>query len=160
MAITQNTDGYCTLANVQALTGKTYSSTTKPTDTEAEDFIKRRADMVNSAVSQAGYDAPIPTSAVRASRILTHVNAIGAAADAENATPGLQEPSARATAWLEQFEKYLQDIMSGTLDLLDATTTGDVLATRAGGGLAPDGSFNLDDQDEERDPAFDRDTDL
>lgn len=160
MAINQNLDGYCTLANVQAVTGKTYSTTTKPTDTEAEDFIRRRADMINSACKRAGYEVPIPTSSVRASRILTHVNAIGAAADADNAVPGLQDQNERAEKWLEQFNQYLEDLISGTLDLLDATATGDQLVSHSDGGLVPAGSFNLDEQGDEREPAVDRDTEL
>jgi hypothetical protein len=158
MAITQNTQGYCQLDDVQRYTGKTYTSATKPTSAQVESMIMERADVINGTLSALGFAVPVSTSATRASRVLLALNAKGVAADADNAVPGLQAETARAQAWRADFDRTLEALRRRTLDLSDVTAEADMPTTAAN--QSPSGSFNLSTAGEERDPVFDRDTDL
>jgi hypothetical protein len=158
MAISQNTTGYCLLEDVQALTGKSYTSATRPTSASVESMIMYRADIINGTLSALGYAVPIGTTATRSCRILIDLNAKGAAADADNAVPGLQEENPRSRAWKDDFDRSLKALRDRTLDLPDASTTNDTPVTLDN--RSPAGTFNLDSDSVERDPVFDRDTDL
>ena len=158
MAITQNTQGYCILDDVQRYTGKTYTATTKPTSGQVESMIMERADVINGTLAALGFSVPVTSSATRSSRVLLALNAKGTAADAENAVPGIQEETARARAWREDFDRTLKALRDRVLDLPDVTAGSDTPATVAA--ASPAGSFNLDDDGDERDAVFDRDTDL
>lgn len=158
MAITQNTQGYCQLEDVQRYTGKSYTSATRPTSAQVESMIMERADVINGTLSALGFSVPVSTSATRASRVLLALNAKGVAADAENAVPGLHEETARARAWREDFDRTLEALRRRTLDLSDVTAEADMPTTMTS--QSPGGSFNLDADGDERDPVFDRDTDM
>lgn len=156
MAISQNDEGYCLLGDVQRMTGKVYDTDSVPTDLEVEEMIKERADILNGCLSARGYAVPIDVSAARSSRILRYFNAKGAAADADNGTPGQLDQNERSEAWEEQFNSFCEKMQKGILDLPDVTETGEeALPT---GQQEPDSEFNLDDDGDEREKVFDRDT--
>ena len=157
MALTLSTDCYCELADVQRVSGKTYGASGAPSTTQVEEFVRERFDQIDGALSAAGYSVPIAQSATRAARLLQHINAKGAAADAENARPGQLEPDARATQWAQEFADSIAAIRKGELVLIGVTST-DAQETQAD--MTPAGAFNLDADGIERDEVFARDTDL
>ena len=156
MAITVPTEAYCEASDVQALTGRGYSTTSKPTTAQVEELCKQRADLINAALAAAGWTTPISTGA-RSLNLLQSLNARGAAAEAESSAPGATGMSARATTWREEFELRLRQLRKGELDLPDATKGGDT--SIAPSAQAPSGEFNLDTSlGTERAPTFARTT--
>jgi glyceraldehyde-3-phosphate dehydrogenase/erythrose-4-phosphate dehydrogenase len=158
MAIALGTDGYCEAADVQGQTGKTYTANTAPTTTEVETAITEEFHRMNGVLKGAGYAVPVPTSSAAASRILKAIARKLVGAFAENAVPGIMEPSARAAEWREQAELDLKRIGKGDMSLVDAPTSQDTATPPSD--QNPEGEFNQDSDGDERDPAFDRDTDL
>ena len=60
MAITLSTDGYCELADVQALVQQyTIDSNSNPTSTQVESFIKQDFGEINGLLRATGYSAPV-----------------------------------------------------------------------------------------------------
>ena len=60
MAITLSTDGYCELADVQALVQQyTIDSNSNPTSTQVESFIKQDFGKINGLLRATGYSAPV-----------------------------------------------------------------------------------------------------
>lgn len=158
MAITKNTDAYADTDDVTRLTGKAYSTTTRPTAAALETALKETADMLNAALSAVGYSVPVATSATRSSRILQSLNQKAGGAFAEGALPGIADLPPRAQAWQKEFQDGLKMIARGELSMPDVTLGDDNLTTRAN--QSPAGEFNLDASGDERDPVFDRDTEL
>ena len=63
MAITLSTDGYCELADVQALVQQyTIDSNSNPSSTQVENFIKQDFGEVNAILRATGYTAPVAQS--------------------------------------------------------------------------------------------------
>ncbi|MAK37399.1 MAG: hypothetical protein CMC15_14685 [Flavobacteriaceae bacterium] len=61
MAITLSTDGYCELADVQALLQQyTIDSNSNPSSTQVENFIKQDFGEINAILRSTGYSAPVP----------------------------------------------------------------------------------------------------
>lgn len=76
---------YCTITEVQGLNPKwTYSSSTKPTTTQVEEFIDRISDEIDVVIQGRGYTTPV-TSPTELANFLVQVNAYGAASLAEQA---------------------------------------------------------------------------
>jgi len=156
VAITVPTEAYCEATDVQALTGRSYSTTSKPTMAQVEEACKQRADLINAALAAAGWTTPISAGA-RSLNMLQSLNARGAAAEAESSAPGATDVSPRATAWREEFELRLRQLRKGELDLPDATKGGDTPMARSA--QTPSGEFNIDTSlGTERDRTFTRET--
>lgn len=148
--------GYCAVVDVQALTGKTYSVNSKPSSTEVDSFIEKRARIIDGILKARGYIVPVLESATQATEIVKDLNALGAAVLAENAMPGVQQASPRAAAWREEWRETLRLLERGKLDLIDATTTDQTQLSQCA--QSPDGQFNLDSDGNEKGPVFSRDT--
>ena len=155
MPITLGTDGYCEATDVERLTGKDYTTTSAPTTAQVETEIKEAFPEMNGRLQAAGYTVPIPTTATAASLILKRITARKVAAAAEAQVPGIKEEPARAKVWREEAEGQLDLIGKGKMSLVDATTTDDTAVLE--GAQEPAGSFDLNDDDEEKDPVFDKD---
>jgi hypothetical protein len=157
MAITLNDDGYCEIADIERRTQQDYSDADLSlSEADVEEFIKERADLLNAALKNIGYSVPIPTTAVRSSRLLRSLNSKGAAADAENSLPGVQQVSPRTKAWMEAFDLFIKQVSERKLDLPDATKTDSTALSHAE--QQPEGVFNPDSDGVEQAPTFDRDT--
>lgn len=105
---------YCAIADVQALNPQrpTYSSSTKPTSTQVEEFIDQIANVIDSKLSARSVGVPVTTPA-RWVSWLKWGNAHGAAAMAEMAMfpegggPG-QTP--HGTQLWNMYQKFLTDL--------------------------------------------------
>ena len=161
MAITLGTDGYCVLADVQAINlQRTYSAGTLPTSTQVEAFITDVFWEINGILDAQGYSVPVGTSATSASLILQRINAGGAAALAEEAaySVGIDGENARAEALRKNYEARLTMLRKGETSLVDASRGTD--SPRIVNEKTPAGTFNLNASDVERDPTFTRTMDF
>lgn len=123
---------YCTITNIQALnTKRTYSATTTPTTTQVEAFITRIAEEIDAVLAGRNFTVPL-TAPAPLLAYLTHVNALGAAALAEQAMfPETTAPGTSASGVLlwKQYQDALNFLRTGALP-----TTG---STGASGGDLP-----------------------
>ena len=157
MSITVPTDAYCSVSDVQALTGKTYNLSTAPTLAQVEDACRQSADSIDGVLAAVGFSVPI-ASGTASLLILKSLNAQAAAARAEMSTPGREGVSDRTRMWAEAYESGIKMLAARRMTLPDATIPSGVPAAESA--MSPAGSFNLDTDSVERDPVFDRDTDM
>jgi hypothetical protein len=156
MAITQNTDAYCTAADVTGRTGRAYTASSVPSLAQVEVWVKERARTINAVLKGRGYSVPIAATYTESSQVLKALNCLGAAIDADNAFPGQDGSSGRSRDWLTEWRDGLKLLTSSAFELPDAPTgTTTALAAYA---QVPDGEFRLDDNDDESDPTFEMDT--
>ncbi|MBT4498065.1 MAG: hypothetical protein HOC74_10110 [Gemmatimonadetes bacterium] len=155
MAVTIPTEGYCDEDDVVGLTGKDYSATTAPTLVQLKEFITQKADMINGVLDAVGFVTPISAAAARSLNILKNLNMKGAAADAENAVPGIFEESDRARAWRLEYEAALVMLSRRRMTLPDVSDSNDTPV--AVDDQNPAGSFDVDSSGNENDPAFGND---
>jgi len=156
MAIAQNTDAYCTAADVTARTGRAYTSTSVPSTAQVEEFAKQRARTINAVLKGRGYDVPIAAAYTESSQVLKALNCLGAAVDADNAFPGQDGASGRSRDWLAEWRDGIKMLQSSSFELPDAVR-GSSTALPAYAQV-PSGEFRLDDAGDESDPTFDADT--
>lgn len=157
MAVSIPTEGYCEAVDVTALTGKEYTTTTKPSIAQTEAFIKQSADHINGILTAVGLAVPVAATAVRALRILRLLNSRGAAIEAENAVPGLREASPRSIVWQDAWQKQLSMLARRQMDLIDADHS--AMPTNEAN-QSPDGAFNLDLDGIDAGPVFTRGDDV
>ena len=158
MAITVGADGYCVLADVEALNPhRSYSSSTIPTDTQVEDFITDYFHILNGVLDVLGITTPVESSYTKSIRVMKKLNAYAAAAEAERATASAHgmEESAHAESLWATFQNLLKLLQGGMLALEDAPRGDDARAREDE--RTPKGEFNLDDDGDENDPVFTRD---
>lgn len=164
MGITLGTNGYCDVAEVASKNQTTYSTTSKPTQAQVEEFITDRFYEIDAVLDALGYDTPISTTYPKASRILKMVNTFGAAGDAENArhTPGASGSvgkSERGEALLAEFNRLLKMLEKGSLSLIDAPKGDEALQSTAERTI--DSSYRENaTTGEEEEPAFTHDMDF
>ncbi len=139
---------YCTITNVQALNPKrTYSASSTPTTTQVEGFITRIAEEIDAILAGRGFTVPVTTPASLLS-YLTHVNALGAAALAEQAMfpestkPGTTASGANLWAQYKDAKEFLR--------------TGDLPSEGSSAADLPF-SFAEQNQDTETEPAEEHD---
>ena len=156
MAIAQNTDAYCTAADVTARTGRAYSSTSVPSTAQVETWVKERARTINAVLKGRGYTVPIAVAYTESSQVLKALNCLGAAIDADNAFPGQDGSSGRSRDWLTEWRDGIKMLQSSSFELPDAPR-GSSTALPAYAQV-PSGEFRLDDAGDESDPTFDADT--
>ena len=148
---------YCVIGDIQAKLGRTYSASTKPTSTQVTAFITDTFAEINGVLDARGYSVPIPTTATTATTILKNINVLGAAALAEDAGQSVSMAgsiSAQAESLRAQYAEKIDLLGRGRITLVDATETDYTPAQ--GDEQTPVGQFNVDDDDEERDPVFTR----
>ena len=156
MSITQNTDGYCTAAEVTARTGRTYTTGTVPTTAQVETWIMERARTINAVLKARGYTVPIPVAYTESSQVLKALNCLGAAVDADNAFPGMDGSTGRSRDWLTEWRDGMKLLRDSSFQLPDAPLgSGTAVPSYA---QVPDGSFREDDNGDEQEPTFTMDT--
>ena len=106
---------YCTVAEVQALTGITYSSITRPTTTEVTEFVSDVAAEIDGVLQAAGYALPITDSA--ALNLLGRYNKFGAAVQAWHAGFNSNDEPPRVEYWRTAYEAFLNRIRKGEQEL-------------------------------------------
>jgi len=109
---------YCTITNIQALNPKrTYGASTTPTTTQVEAFITRIAEEIDAILAGRDFTVPI-TAPASLLAYLTHVNALGAAALAEQAMfPETTKPGTSASGanlW-KQYQEALAILRTANL---------------------------------------------
>ncbi len=160
MAITLGTDGYCVIADVQALhQQRTFTTTTKPTIVQTEAFITQGFQNINAVLEAIGYTIPVAVlTYTESAGVLLTINVNYAlfrvAIAAYSAGVGLFPES--ATAYREDYNTALQALKEGTMKLPDAPLEPDFLAAQ--NERDPEGEFNVDDDGEEQAPVFARDS--
>ena len=160
MAITLGTDGYCVIADVQALhQQRTFAADTKPTTTQVEKFITDGFHNINGGLKPLGYTYPVDVTTYTVSAgILKTINVNYAlfrvALASYSAGVGIFPDG--AAAFREDYNTALKAMRDGTFTLPDAPQESDYLA--ANNEKEPDGEFNLDDVGNEQEPIFSRDS--
>lgn len=106
---------YATIANVRSLNPKrTYDATSTPTQTQVEEYLTRISEELDAILAGRGFTVPITTPASLLA-FLTHVNALGAAALAEQAQfpestkPGTTAHGATLWAQYTDAKKFLKE---------------------------------------------------
>ena len=155
------TNGYCTVANVQAKFGsRTFSDIPKthPSSTEVEEEITKGFHRINASLNAAGYVTPVDTAnAPKALEVLREINVTKAVGEAHliaftAGVGGVPEVSAEMT---RRFEAEVRRIVKGEITLEDAEkTTG---ARKTDAEREPEGKFRVDTDGVEKDPVLTRD---
>jgi hypothetical protein len=109
---------YCTITNVRALNPKrTYDASSTPTETQVGTFINQISDEIDVVLEGRGFTVPVTTPAKLLAYLL-HVNALGAAALAEQAMfPETTRPGTSASGanlW-KQYQDALAYLRTGEL---------------------------------------------
>ena len=156
MTISQNTDGYCTAAEVTARTGRTYSTSTVPTTAQVETWVKERARTINSVLKARGYAVPVLVAYTESSQVLKALNTLGAAVDADNAISGMDASSGRSKDWLTEWRDGMKEMKSSSFQLPDAPLASTTMLPSYA--QVPAGQARLDDDGDEEDPIFEMDT--
>ncbi len=117
----------------------TFDATTTPTLTQVEGFIDRQSARLNGWLAQNGYTVPV--TAAQAVVWLTYYAEIGAAGLIELAQRASgysdEDQNRRENKFLKEFARAQDEIASGVLAALGATTTqppGALFGLRVGGG--------------------------
>jgi len=107
---------YCELADVQRLNlNRTYNDNSKPTSTQVESMITDAATVIDALLSVWLVTTPVDsTNSPYSYAILKVVNALGAAADAENSAYfGFDKNTSSHGDWLkEQFDEMMERILN------------------------------------------------
>lgn len=148
---------YCAYTDVQNKLQRTYTTTSKPTQAQVTAFCVAIFNKLNGILDARGYATPINTTATVASAILLEISLLGAAAQAEEAANAIGmagNVSGLAISLREQYEAEIKRLSKGETSLVDATEgTGTPSQVDE---QTSSGSFNLDDDDVEREPTFTR----
>jgi len=113
---------YCTVDDVRALNkNREYSATSEVTIDNVNDFIKFISSEIEGKLKRRGYKVPV--TGLESKAILRWINALGAAAMAEEAQfHGTVEPgiSTHAERLWAQYKERLNGIVDGSIFLRDA----------------------------------------
>ena len=106
---------YATYTQVGALTGITYSGSSKPTSTEVADIISEVSEIINSFLEHAGYQLPIDqTNKPRSWKIARYYCKIKVVAIAERRvfreSRQPNDADTRVSAWEKEFEKWKEEV--------------------------------------------------
>lgn len=115
---------YASVSDVQGYTLKTYSASSKPTSTQVQAFLDRRAAELNGILNELGFTVPVSQAASPDSyAVLTQYNAIGAGADAEQPTILGIEPelASLGRSLRSMYEGFLKQLRERPGMLHDAT---------------------------------------
>ena len=160
MAIVLGTNGYCEVSDVQALhQQRTFSATTKPTTTQVEEFITQGFHNTNGVLDAIGYTIPVDvTTYDESADILLTINVNYALfrVNIASYSAGVGLFPESALPYREDFNTALADLKEGTMKLPDAPQETDFLDVQ--NERDPEGEFNVDDNGDEQDPVFSRDT--
>ena len=112
LTATSSVTGYCVVSDVQTIIMRVqFGVTTKVTTTDVETYINNRYDIINAKLQLAGYKVPVVSAATVSRRLLKELNAIGAAADAENAPVFAANPKG------SEYGKYLDELFWKKLNM-------------------------------------------
>jgi hypothetical protein len=106
---------YCTTAEVQSLTGLTFSGTSRPTTTEVDEFVSDVAAELDGVLQAAGYTLPITDS--DALNLLGRYNKFGSAVQAWHAGYLSNDEPPRVAYWRTAYENFLNRLRKGEQEL-------------------------------------------
>jgi hypothetical protein len=125
-------NAYGTVAEVEAYTshlieaGATYSTSTRPTLAQVEQFIERRSAMLNGCLAEQGYITPVTTA--QAKLVLDYYAVMGASGDCElsmrSAGYDAEDGNRRENKFLKEFEAGCAYIATGAFAALGAPKSG------------------------------------
>jgi len=128
---------YATVDDVKRLNKyREYTATSEVSYSDVESYLDWIAAEIDSKLSRAGYNVPI--TGTEALKILKLVNALGAAAMAEDAQfMGTQDPgqSRHGEILWQQYHERLNKIVNGEIYLRDASLTNELEKRPAGKAL-------------------------
>lgn len=117
-------DSYCTFAHIEPyIPRRDIDSTSKPTRKQAMFIVRHVYDEINGLLSILGYSNPVASSSSKAIRVLSRLNALGAAADIESAaySAGNTTKSEYAEELRKMYQVLWVRLEKGQLTLPDAT---------------------------------------
>lgn len=146
MAIVVPTDAYAAVADIEALTGRTYSASTKPTLAQVEDWDKAGAEEMNDVLRAQGYTVPITDT--KSAKRLAAMNARYAAGMAEAALLSPNTSQFAGTVGHMYLDMWRADLKG----LFQRGVAVGATASPAGG--KPEGQTDLQSGGDDEDPTF------
>ena len=110
---------YCTLADVEALTGYALLAESQPSIPEALAIVTSLSAEIDGILSSAGYALPVPPSASRSLAMLKAKVSMGAACLIWEAMFKGQTQPPGVTRWCAEFTKFKQDLIDDNIRLAD-----------------------------------------
>ena len=145
--------GYCKVSDVQTLNiGRSYTATSSPSSGQVSNYIEHVASLIDGRLYALGFTTPVDSSYTASYNILKTINALGAAAMAEEALFLGKEPSesSRAELHWKRYEEEMQRIEKNP-NILSVSTISERPRIPEGKGLR---SFMTDNTDEKFAPRF------
>lgn len=112
---------YCTVSDVQAMMGQSFTATTRPTATEVQAAIDETAAELDGVAEAAGYNVPV--SGTASVLIMKRMNAYGASVNAWHTGVIADEEPARVIYWKEQYTNFITRLRKGEQTLPGDTPT-------------------------------------
>jgi hypothetical protein len=133
--MTLSASAYGTVARVEAYvahaieSGSAFSTTTRPTLAQVEQFIEQRSALLNACLSGAGYTVPVVFATHPAAwNVLAYYAVMGAAGDVEltmrSAGYDAEDQNKRENKFLKEFDKACAYIASGSFAALGVPLAG------------------------------------
>jgi hypothetical protein len=150
--------GYCTFFDVDIYAPqRTFNTSSSPTRANVESFITDIYHQMNGVLDVLGYTLPVPSSNTTAIGILSRINALGAASQAEeaaNSIGNLQE-SDFGRRLREEFDREFMGLAKGEKNLGNANRNERFRHRKDE--KEPTFQFHLDDTGDVDDPVFNKD---
>lgn len=104
---------YCLVADVQRLTGVTFTSTSRPTTSDVETIIATVSADLDGILNAAGYSV-VPAVDATALLLLKQYSAMGAAVQSWHAGFLSDDEPPRVEFWRTQYEAFITRLREGT----------------------------------------------
>lgn len=128
---------YCTVADVSALMGQTFSVSSRPTTSEVQDAVDQIAAEIDGVAASVGYTVPITSTDGIA--LLAKYNRFGAAVSAWHTGVISDDEPARVTYWQTQYDNFIARLRRGEQVITGETLNASPNAGQSAGFRRADG---------------------